>query len=341
MLGYCESTECLRHLTPPHHPERPDRLRAIMMAVRQAGLVTSPLPCHPLNCDFGVLPQAAEPLLELHPRLAHEDDLLLVHPLRHIQRVQQRAAQGGLLDEGDTPVGSGSYEAALTAVGMVLACCDAVSEGRIKRAFAAVRPPGHHAETNAAMGFCLFSNVAIAAAHLLERRGFRRVAIFDFDVHHGNGTQAIFAADPRVFYASVHEDPNICFPHSGYAWERGVGPGRGTTLNCPMPTCSGDGLLVQLVDERIIPALQAFAPEILLLSAGFDGHMADPLAELRLTEEGYAAMTQRLVSFAYDYCGGRIVSVLEGGYDLRALGRCVVRHLLAMQELGGWLQSPA
>lgn len=332
MVGYCESAECLRHHTGPHHPETPDRLRAIMMAVRQAGLVTSPLPCRPLACDFGILPQATTPLLELPPRHAHEDDVLLVHPPRHLQRVQQRCAEGGYLDEGDTPVGPGSYEAAMTAVGMVLACCDAVSEGRIKRAFAAVRPPGHHAEVNASMGFCLFSNIAIAARHLLERRGFRRVAIFDFDVHHGNGTQAIFAADPQVFYASIHEDPHSCFPHTGYEWERGVGAGRGTTLNCPVPIGSGDSLHVQLLDERIIPALEAFRPEILLLSAGFDGHMRDPLAELRLSEEGYASMTQRLVSFACDYCGGRIISVLEGGYDLRALGRCVVRHLLAMQE---------
>jgi acetoin utilization deacetylase AcuC-like enzyme len=303
-----------------------------MLALRQAGLVTSPLPFPPVQYDFGILPQASQPLIELAAAPAEDRDILLVHPERHLQRVRQKCELGGYLDQGDTPVGPGSFEAAMMAVGMVLTCCDAVAEGEVRRAFTPVRPPGHHAETNAAMGFCLFSNVAIAARHLIQRRGVARVAIVDFDVHHGNGTQAIFAADSQVFYASIHEDAAVCYPHSGYAWERGVGAGRGATLNCPLPVGSGDGACMLALTEQVIPALEKFRPEFLLLSAGFDAHHADPLAELRLTEEGYDAMTRRLVSFADATCGGRIVSVLEGGYDLRSLGRCVVRHVMALQH---------
>jgi acetoin utilization deacetylase AcuC-like enzyme len=256
-----------------------------------------------------------------------------VHTPEHIERVKRVCSAGrGLLDQGDTPVGPSSYPTALLAVGAAVRCADAVMAGQVLRAFAAVRPPGHHAEPDRAMGFCLFSTVAIAARYLQRRHGVGRVAIVDFDVHHGNGTQACLESDPTVVYISLHQHPRTCYPGTGYEWETGVGPGRGYTLNIPFDPGAEDADYLQAMEQRVLPRLDDFKPEVLLLSAGFDAHRDDPLAQINLSEAGFGQITAQLVGSAQRHCGGRIVSVLEGGYHLRALARSVVQHLLAMQN---------
>jgi acetoin utilization deacetylase AcuC-like enzyme len=195
-----------------------------------------------------------------------------------------------------------------------------------------MRPPGHHAEPNRAMGFCLFSNIAIGARYLQQRHGVGKVAIVDFDVHHGNGTQACFERDPTVFFVSLHQHPATCYPGTGFEWEIGMGPGRGFTLNIPFDPGAGDVEYVQAISSRVVPRLDEFDPEVLMISAGFDAHQADPLASINLSEEGFEMITRSLVEVAERHCRGRIVSVLEGGYSLRALGRSVVRHVGAMNE---------
>jgi acetoin utilization deacetylase AcuC-like enzyme len=320
-------------LTGPTHPERPDRIRAIHRAVRAAGLVDSPdpFPHFDLGIDLGPMPRAPFRLLEIDPVPAEVEQLTTVHPLEHVRRVRWVSeVGGGIVDGGDTRVSIESYELALLSAGAVLTACDAVMTGRALRAFAAARPPGHHAEPDRAMGFCLFANVAIGARHLQRKYGVRRVAVVDFDVHHGNGTQAVFEADPTVFFASLHQDPRTCYPGSGFAWEKGVGPGTGYTMNVPFPPGSGDDDYLAALRETVLPALDTFAPEVLMISAGFDAHLDDPLASMALSEQGFDQITRDLVAFANRHCQGRIISSLEGGYDLRALGRSVVRHLIAL-----------
>ena len=331
MVGFCTSPLYIRHDPGLHHPERPIRLQAVLAAVREAGLVLSPNPLPYEGLDFGFVTRAREPLVELTPREATVEEVCLVHTLRHVQRVQQRSRTGGLMDEGDTPVGTGSYEAAMLAVGGVLTCCDAVIRGQVSRAFAAIRPPGHHAHANSSSGFCLFSNIAIAVRYLQHTHGLEKIAIVDFDVHHGNGTQAIFEADPNVLFVSLHENPHCHYPGSGFKWEIGVGRGKGFTLNIPLRDRADDKDYLGAMDDQVIPAVDRFHPEAILVSAGFDAHKDDPLGDMRLTEDGYAAMTRRLVELANQHCAGRVISALEGGYNLIALGRSVVAHLEAMQ----------
>lgn len=261
-----------------------------------------------------------------------------MHPQKHVDRIRHICEiGGGVLDQGDTPVCAESFEIALLSAGGVLVACDAVMTGQspdgraVKRAFSAGRPPGHHAEIDRPMGFCLFSNIAIGARYLQAKYNIQKVAIVDFDVHHGNGTQDVFDADPSVFFVSMHQHPRTCYPGSGYEWEIGTGAGRGFTMNVPFQAGAGDEEYLAALREKIIPAVDAFAPEVLMISAGFDGHADDPLASIELSEEGFAQITRELVLLAEKHCGGRIISVLEGGYNLRALGRSVVRHLV---ELG-------
>jgi acetoin utilization deacetylase AcuC-like enzyme len=233
----------------------------------------------------------------------------------------------------DTRVCPLSYDIAALAAGAVLAGSRAVLSGQVRRAFCAVRPPGHHAESDQALGFCLFNNVAIAAEQLIRQHGLSRVAIVDFDVHHGNGTQHIFEQRSDVFYASLHERPgSLEFPGSGEADETGIGPGAGFTLNVPLQQGSGEPQYLAALDRQVVPALESYQPEFLLVSAGFDGLMWDRVAHLNLEPSSYGPITQRLVQVAERHAAGRLVSVLEGGYYLPQLGQAVAAHVRALLE---------
>jgi acetoin utilization deacetylase AcuC-like enzyme len=332
MIGFCTSPDFIRHQTPPGHPERPDRLRAIFHAVRAAGLIDSPNPLPPVKDDLGEFPAAGFQMRELTPTPAEPQSIEAVHTKEHIARVHQACQGGGLLDDGDTPVVPDSYHAARLSVGAVLTCCDAVAGGQLRRAFAAVRPPGHHAEPDRAMGFCLFSNIAIAARYLQQLHGVGKIAIVDFDVHHGNGTQAAFESDGSVMFISLHQHPATCYPGTGYESETGSGRGAGLIVNIPMSPGSQDIQYMEAMDHIVLPHLDQFKPEFLLLSAGFDAHRDDPLASISMTEDGFDRITRDLVAAAETHCNGRIVSALEGGYHLRALSQSLVRHLIAMKD---------
>ena len=312
--GFVYHSRYVDHVTGPGHPECPERLEAI---VRRLG-------------DSGALGD-----LQRHePAPADPEWVGAIHDSGYIRRVEAACASGRpILDEPDTAICADSYAAALLAVGGALDASDRLMEGTWQNAFVACRPPGHHAENRTAMGFCLFNNVAVAAAYLRRRHGVGRVAIVDWDVHHGNGTQHAFEADPSVYYVSLHQWP--LYPGTGRAEERGVGEGRGATLNCPMPPGTGDDDYIRVFEETILPELDRFAPEVLLISAGFDAHRADPLSATRVTEDGYRKMTRLLADLAASHTGGRILSLLEGGYDLEALASSVQIHL------EGLLEAPA
>ena len=298
---------CLEHDTGPWHPERPDRLRRVLQALE-----------HP---RFSAL------LRDLAP-LATEEQLLRVHPPEYVQAilaVHPEPGQRVALD-ADTIMSTGSREAALRAAGGAVMAVDAVMEGWAKQVFVAARPPGHHAERDRPMGFCLFANAAIAARHAQARWGLSRVAVVDFDVHHGNGTQDIFQGDPTLFYASSHQYP--CYPGTGSAEERGVG----NIVNAPLPPGSGTAAFREAWEVLILPALEAFRPELLVISAGFDAHKADPLAQLRLEAADFAWLTGKLLEVARAHCQGRVVSLLEGGYDLDALAESAAAHVRALMD---------
>lgn len=293
---------CLAHDTGPDHAERPARLTAVVDALRRA------LPA----LDWHEAPRATRgQLLRAHaPELL--DAVLETHPAHRI-----------LLDP-DTVLSPASAEAALRAAGAAVAAVDAVLTGKTRRAFCAVRPPGHHATGDVAMGFCLFNNIAVAALHALDRHGLERVAIVDFDVHHGNGTQAIFERDPRVLFASSHQWP--LYPETGARNETGVG----NIVNMPLPVEAEGVLFRRAWADVLLPAVDEFRPQLLLVSAGFDAHWRDPLAQLRLQAGDYAWISEELVALANRHCGGRMVSSLEGGYDLAALAESSVAHVGAL-----------
>jgi acetoin utilization deacetylase AcuC-like enzyme len=280
------------HDAGPGHPERPERLDALRRGLRASGLEDALVACP--------------------PRAAAHDELLRVHTEPHVAAV--RATRGRTVRfDPDTQAGPRSYEAALLAAGSVADAVERVLDGRLDRAFCSVRPPGHHAEAARAMGFCLFNNVALGAAHALAR-GTRRVAVIDFDVHHGNGTQEAFYDDPRVLYVSSHAHP--FYPGTGYASEVGRGEGRGFTVNLPLPFGCGDGEYARVYREVVVPVVAAYGPELLLVSVGFDPHRDDPLAPMRVTARGFA----ELAAACLDAARGRpAVFVLEGGYDLAGI----------------------
>ena len=292
---------CLGHDMGHGHPESPARLRAILAALEDQ--------------DFARLERVEAPL-------ASVEQLSRVHPKAYVDAILHAVPKSGLFAlDADTTLSPGSGQAALRAAGAVCAAVDAVARGEVANAFCAVRPPGHHAEPGTAMGFCLFNNVAVGAHQARALHGLHRVAVVDFDVHHGNGTQAMFETDPDAFYASTHQMP--LYPGTGAASETGVG----NICNAPLPPFAGSAEFRAAMERSVLPALDSFRPDILLISAGFDAHRADPLANLQLGEEDFAWATDRLLEIAARRAQGRVVSALEGGYDLEALAASAAAHV--------------
>ena len=292
------------HLVPFGHPERPERIRVV------EAMLAEP--------RFGGL-------VRRRARMTDVDTILLCHPLSHLEAMRHASPSEGMSRiDADTILSPKTLEAALIAVGGACDAVDAVLAGEVRNAFCAMRPPGHHAEPEQAMGFCFFNQAAIAARHAQTKHGLERVAIVDFDVHHGNGTQAIFWDDPSVLYASTHQMP--LYPGTGAASETGAD----NIVNAPLPEGAGGEAFRAAVEARILPAIDRFQPELLILSAGFDAHERDPLAGLKLVEADFAWITETLVERAERSFGGRIVSVMEGGYDLKALSNSVAVHVEAL-----------
>ena len=289
---FATSPKYLEHLAGIGHPERPQRLEAVLAGARRAGV--------------------ADALVPLEPRAATIDELTRVHPAEYVASIEAVCRSGGGKLDPDTAVVPASWDAAVLAAGAGLSAVEALRRGEGDAAFCAVRPPGHHATARDAMGFCLFNNVAVVAAHLAAQG--ERVAIVDYDAHHGNGTQDIFYADDRVFYVSMHQFP--LYPGSGRLFERGTGVGEGTTLNLPFPPGTTGDVYLAALDGVVLPALELFDPTWLVISAGFDAHVRDPLTDLALTSGDFARLTDRLCSLVPK---GRRLAVLEGGYDLQAL----------------------
>lgn len=297
---------CLEHDTGFGHPECPARLTAILNALRTA--------------PFAALEWRDAPSATL-------EQLIRVHPQAYVERILARIPrQGHSAIDGDTILSPPSGEAALRAAGAACAAVDALLQGEASNAFCAIRPPGHHAEPNQAMGFCLFGNAAIGAAHARAAHGLERVAVIDFDVHHGNGTQAALERDPGYLYISTHQA--YIYPGTGRRDERGVG----NVVNIPLLAGSGSTDLRHVWRHEIEPALRNFQPQLILISAGFDAHYLDPLAELNFNEDDYAWLTQQILAIAAEYGGGRVVSLLEGGYNLPALAASVAAHVKALME---------
>jgi len=307
-VGLIYSDRFMDHRTDAGHPERPERLLAIVERLRQTG--------------------RWDDLKHLEFDAAVPETVARLHGLDYIDRARRTCElDAGYLDSGDTPVCEHSFDVALLAVGGATRAVDAVMAGEVNAAFCAMRPPGHHAEQRLAMGFCLFNNIALAAEHLIREHGLQRVAIVDFDVHHGNGTQHLFDQRADVLFISIHEHPKFQFPGTGYEHERGNGDGSGFTLNAPLLPGSADEALAKAFDEQVIPKLNDYRPQFLLVSAGFDGHVKDPLGGLEMTNAAFNRATEQLVEVAKTHSEGRLVSVLEGGYDLDALASCVDDHV--------------
>jgi acetoin utilization deacetylase AcuC-like enzyme len=307
-LVYHESY--LQHDTGGWHPERAARLVAILTRLKESGTLSG--------------------LALLEPSPAPVEWLTTIHTPEYVREVEESCKLGnGPLHSRDTPISSRSYEVARLAAGGVLTAIDAVMTGKVRNAFCAIRPPGHHALANRAMGFCLFNNVAIGARYVQRKHGLKKVLIVDWDVHHGNGTQAAFYEDPTVLYFSTHHSP--FYPGTGSADERGTGEGAGYTVNVPLPAGAGDAEYLRAFREVLKPKALAFHPDFVLVSAGFDAHEADPLGGMKVTTAGFAEMTTLVREIAEECCAGRLVSVLEGGYDLDALADSVSAHLAVLQ----------
>jgi len=298
---------CLNHLTPAGHPERPDRLRAIERTLEDE--------------RFQTLAREQAPQADV-------DTIALCHPAEYVEAIRNATPAQGLVQlDADTTMSPGSYEAAMRAVGGAVRAVDEVMTRKVANAFCAMRPPGHHTETARPMGFCLFNTAAIAARHAQKHHGAERVAIVDFDVHHGNGSQDIFWSDQTVMYCSTHEMP--LYPGTGARSERGA---YNTIVNAPLRAGDGGDEFREAFEVTILPRLKEFRPDLLVISAGFDAHMRDPLANLNLKEEDYAWVTKKLMEVADASAQGRIVSVLEGGYDLQGLANSVAAHVMALMR---------
>jgi acetoin utilization deacetylase AcuC-like enzyme len=295
-----------QHDTGPGHPESIQRHVAVTKALTDAGQV--------------------EKALRVAPRAASLDELALCHTRKYIETAKDDVESGlDDLSTGDTSICAKSYEVAVQAVGGVLNAVDAVFTGKAANAFCAVRPPGHHARPAQGMGFCLFNNIAIAARHAQKVHGAQKAAIIDWDVHHGNGTQDIFYEDGSVLFVSTHQSP--LYPFTGHAEETGSGKGKGCTLNLPFPARTGMSSIGAAFTDRILPALDRFKPDVIFISAGFDSRIDDPLGQFRLTDDDFVLLTRHLLEAAKNHCHARLISVLEGGYNIQGLASAVTAHV--------------
>lgn len=304
--------EAYRNHNPgPGHPESPARITAIRDGLKRSGLL--------------------ERCVRLTPRPASEEELLRCHSLAYIHSVIRDVADGKpCLSTGDTGLGEHSEAVARLAAGGVITAVEAVLTGMVRNAFAVVRPPGHHAEASRGMGFCIYNNVAVAARHAQAVHGLERVLIVDWDVHHGNGTEAIFRQDPSVLYFSTHQSP--LYPGTGAADDRGEGAGEGTTINCPLPAGSNGDAVIAALREQLLPAAERFGPQLVLVSAGFDGRRGDPLADFQLSDADFRRLTEDVMALADRHAQGRLVSCLEGGYGLAGLASACTAHVAALLD---------
>ena len=310
--GFLYDARFLEHDAGHGHPERSERLVSTMSWLEGRDW-------------FGDLER-------IDPEMADPAWIETVHDARYIARAEEACRAGApFLDVADVGISRRSSDVARLAAGGALALADRIVAGEVENGFALARPPGHHAEQGMALGFCLFNNVAIAARYLQRAHGVDKVLILDFDVHHGNGTQHTFEEDPSVMYASIHQYPY--YPGTGAASETGTGRGAGATVNCPVPAGSGDEDYMRAFNDRIIPAADAFGPEFVILSAGFDAHAADPLAQVRVSTECFGWMTERVVEVADRHARGRVLSMLEGGYNVDVLPLCVAAHLSVLARI--------
>ena len=305
--GFISHPQYLKHDTEPH-PENPGRLKAI-----QGKIESSKIYPH---------------LIFPKPRRATTDELTANHDPSHINHVRNSCRNGVQNLDGDTVICPDSWDAAVLSAGAGLTAVDQIVTGQLDNAFTAVRPPGHHAEKDRSMGFCLFNNVAIAARYAIKKHGLNRVCIFDWDVHHGNGTQHSFYSDPSVHYSSIHQYP--FYPGTGDKDETGIGDGLGTTLNFPLDAFNGDQTYLDIVKNKLIPVIQSFKPDLIIISAGFDAHEDDPLAQMRVSSSCYGKMTDMVLKAAENICAGRLLSMLEGGYNHTALADSVLEHVNAL-----------
>ena len=302
--GYIYHPQYLKHDTEPH-PENPGRLEAIQRKIESSKIYPH--------------------LIFPEPRRATDDELAANHNSSHIDHVRNSCRNGTRNLDGDTVICPDSWDAALLSAGAGLTAVDRIIAGQLDNAFTTVRPPGHHAEKDHAMGFCLFNNVAVAARYAIKKHGLNRIFIFDWDVHHGNGTQHSFYSDPSVYYSSTHQYP--FYPGTGDDDETGTGDGLGTTLNFPLDPFCGDPAYLDIVENKLIPEIQSYRPDLIIISAGFDAHENDPLAQMRVSADGYGKMTAMILKVAEEVCGGRLLSMLEGGYDHTALAESVHEHV--------------
>ena len=311
--GFLFDERYLLHKTGRYHPEVPERLKAVYQGIEEGGLLSS--------------------LTMISASFPEMKWIEMIHDRDYIARLEEACrANESIFDSPDNQMCADTYETALLAVGGILETVRMVMEGTLDNAFCAVRPPGHHAETNRAMGFCYFNNVAIAASYLHNQWGIQRVGIVDFDVHHGNGTQHIFEGDASVYYYSIHQHPSFAYPGTGREFEYGKGQGHGFTKNSPMLPGQGDNEYYKLIERDLMPVVEEYRPEVLLVSAGFDAHREDDMSDMKLSTEGFSWIMRQLMEVANKYCNGRVISVLEGGYSLKRLPELARNHVEILLE---------